>query len=128
MVQLRSSLRVVDNSGCLLAVCIGLNRLQNYGTIGDIVTVSLTSFTTLGKIQRGTVSKGIIVRVKKENRLLTGDYISFGDNAIILINSQFLPQYSRLFGPVSVELFVRNTIFNFKIKYLRILALTKYKI
>lgn len=57
-----------------------------------------------GGIKKGTVSKAVIVRTKKEIRRPDGSYIRFDDNAVVLLNNQDEPRGTRIFGPVAREL------------------------
>jgi large subunit ribosomal protein L14 len=56
------------------------------------------------QIKKGTVSKAVIVRTKKEVRRKDGSYIRFEDNAAVLLNPQDEPRGTRIFGPVAREL------------------------
>jgi len=57
-----------------------------------------------GEIKKGTVSKAVVVRTKKEMRRSDGSYIRFDDNACVLLNSQGEIRGTRIFGPVAREL------------------------
>ena len=68
-----------------------------------------------GGIKKGTVSKAVIVRTKKEIRRKDGTYIRFDDNACVLLNNADEPRGTRIFGPVARELRDRD--------YMRIVSL-----
>ena len=55
-------------------------------------------------MKKGTVSKAVIVRTKKQLRRKDGSYISFDDNAVVLLNNSDDPRGTRIFGPVAREL------------------------
>ena len=55
-------------------------------------------------MKKGSVSKAIIVRTKKEVRRADGSYIRFDDNACVLLNAAGDMRASRIFGPVAREL------------------------
>ena len=57
-----------------------------------------------GDIKKGTVSKAVVVRTKKEVRRTDGSYIRFDDNAVVLLNATDEPRGTRIFGPVAREL------------------------
>ena len=59
-------------------------------------------------MKKGTVSRAIVVRVKKEVRRQDGSYIRFDDNACVLINNAGELRGSRIFGPVARELRATN--------------------
>ena len=57
-----------------------------------------------GNVKKGTVSKAVIVRTKKEVRRADGSYIRFDDNAVVLLNASGELRGTRIFGPVAREL------------------------
>lgn len=106
MIQMGSRLVVADNSGAKEAACIMLlgKGSQKIASIGDRIVVSIKSAINGGIVKEGDVSKAVIVRTKKEIRRKNGEYIRFGENAIILINDNGDPKGSRVFGPIAREL------------------------
>jgi large subunit ribosomal protein L14 len=105
MIQTESRLRVADNSGAKEVLCIRVlgGTRRRYATIGDIIVVTVKDATP-GGIKKGTVTKAVIVRVRKEVRRKDGSYIRFDDNAVVLLNASLEPRGSRIFGPVAREL------------------------
>lgn len=105
MLQAESRANVADNSGAkeVLVIRVLGGTKKRYATIGDkvVVTVKDTSSTNLKK---GTVSKAVVVRTKKEVRRKDGSYIRFEENAVVLLNAQNEPRGTRIFGPVAREL------------------------
>jgi ribosomal protein L14 len=55
-------------------------------------------------VKKGTVTKAVIVRTKKEIRRADGSYIRFDDNAAVLLNTTDEIRGTRIFGPVAREL------------------------
>jgi large subunit ribosomal protein L14 len=106
MVQLRSMLEVADNSGAKRVQCIkalgGSHR--KYARLGDIVVVSVKEALPDSNIKKGTVTKAVVVRTKKEQRRFDGSYIRFDQNAVVIINTEGEPVGTRIFGPVAREL------------------------
>ena len=90
MIQQESRLTVADNSGAKEVLCIRVlgGTRKRYATIGDKIVVSVKSATPSGDIKKGTVSKAVVVRTKKEIRRANGSYIRFDDNAVVLLNNQ----------------------------------------
>jgi large subunit ribosomal protein L14 len=72
--------------------------------VGDKIVVTVKSAIPTSQIKKGTVSKAVIVRTKKEIRRKDGSYIRFEDNAAVLLNPQDEPRGTRIFGPVAREL------------------------
>ena len=105
MIQQESRLRVADNSGAKEVLCIRVlgGSKRRYAHVGDTIVVSVKD-SSPGGIKKGSVSKAVIVRTKKEIRRKDGSYIRFDDNACVLMNSQDEPRGSRIFGPVAREL------------------------
>lgn len=106
MIQMGSRLVVADNSGAKEAACIMLlgKGSQKIASIGDRIVVSIKSAINGGIVKEGDVSKAVIVRTKKEIRRKNGEYIRFGENAIVLITDNGEPKGSRVFGPIAREL------------------------
>jgi large subunit ribosomal protein L14 len=77
---------------------------KRYASIGDKVVVTVKSALSSSNMKKGTVSKAVIVRTKKEIRRKDGSYIRFEDNAAVLLNNNDEPRGSRIFGPVAREL------------------------
>jgi len=72
--------------------------------VGDIIVVSVKDVLPSSDLKKGTVSKALIVRTKKEIRRADGSYIRFDDNACVLLTNTGELRASRIFGPVAREL------------------------
>ncbi len=101
-----SYVNVTDNSGAQLAKVIGVigaktvRRRIPGAAVGDIVVVSIRE----GKMElRKQVMHGIVVRQRRPYRRLDGTWISFEDNAIILLTPDGEPRGSEIRGPVARE-------------------------
>lgn len=105
MIQQESRLKVADNSGAKEVLCIRVlgGSKRRYASIGDTIVVTVKDASP-GGIKKGTVSKAVIVRTKKEIRRKDGTYIRFDDNACVLLNPADEPRGTRIFGPVAREL------------------------
>jgi|UniRef100_A0A7C4YDL6 large subunit ribosomal protein L14 len=110
MIQEYSRLVVADNTGAKKAMCIKVmgGSKRRYGTIGDIIVVTIKDAIPSGQIKEGTVHKAVIVRTRKELRRKDGSYIRFDDNACVLIDQNNEPKGTRVFGPVGRELRDKN--------------------
>ena len=106
MIQQESRLLVADNSGAKEVLCIRVlgGTRRRYAGVGDKIVVTVKSAIPGGDAKKGTVSKAVIVRTKKEIRRQDGSYIRFDDNACVLLNSAGEIRGSRIFGPVAREL------------------------
>jgi large subunit ribosomal protein L14 len=110
MIQTRTILDVADNSGAKKVSCIRVlgGSKRKYGSIGDIIVVSVKDALPNSKIKKGDVSKAVIVRTKKEVSRPDGTYIRFDSNAAVLLNDNLEPVGARIFGPVARELRNKN--------------------
>ena len=106
MIQQESRLTVADNSGAKEVLCIRVlgGTRKRYATIGDKIIVTVKNAIPSGNIKKGTVSKAVVVRTKKEIRRSDGSYIRFDDNAVVLLNNTGEMIGTRIFGPVAREL------------------------
>ena len=106
MIQQESRLTVADNSGAKEVLCIRVlgGTRHRYATIGETIVVTVKSAIPGGEIKKGTVTKAVIVRTKKEIRRPDGSYIRFDENACVLLNGAGELRGTRIFGPVAREL------------------------
>lgn len=106
MIQQESRLAVADNSGAKEVMCIKVlgGTRKRYASVGDKIVVSIKSAIPSGEVKKGTVSKAVVVRTKKEVRRADGSYIRFDDNAVVLLNQAEEIRGTRIFGPVAREL------------------------
>lgn len=110
MIFLRTILNVTDNTGARRASFIGVlgRKGRAIAEIGDIVKVNIKESSPNALVKKGEMSKGVIVRTKQMIRRADGSYVSFDNNAIVLIDDQLNPKGTRVFGPVARELRDRN--------------------
>lgn len=106
MVQQESRLSVADNSGAKEVLCIRVlgGTGKRYASVGDKIVVTVKSAISSSSLKKGTVSKAVVVRTKKEVRRKDGSYIRFEDNAAVLLGGNDEPRGTRIFGPVAREL------------------------
>jgi large subunit ribosomal protein L14 len=110
MIQTESRLTVADNSGAKEVLCIHVlgGTGRRYAGVGDIIVVTVKSTIPSSDVKKGTVSKAVVVRTKKEIRRPDGSYIRFDDNACVLLNNSGEIRGTRIFGPVARELRATN--------------------
>jgi large subunit ribosomal protein L14 len=106
MIQLRSMLEVADNSGAKRVQCVKVlgGSHRKYARLGDVVVVSVKEALPDSNIKKGSVTKAVVVRTRREARRPDGSYIRFDQNAVVIINPQGEPVGTRIFGPVAREL------------------------
>lgn len=110
MVQQESRLNVADNSGAkeVLVIRVLGGTRKRYASLGDKVVVTVKSAIPSGDIKKGTKSRAIVVRTKKEVRRVDGSYIRFDDNAVVLLTETGEMRGTRVFGPIPRELRRKN--------------------
>ena len=106
MIQQETILNVADNSGAKKLKCINVLGTSNrrVGEIGDIITGSVQKRIPNSDIEKGELVRGVIVRTRNNFRRKDGSYISFDDNAVVLVDDRMEPVGTRIFGPVTREL------------------------
>ncbi|WP_185859700.1 50S ribosomal protein L14 [Blattabacterium cuenoti] len=107
MLQQESICKVSDNTGAkeVLIIRVLGGTKKRYASLGDSVIVTIKEAISGGNIvKKGQIAKAIIIRTKKKTRRKDGSYISFDDNACVLINPSGEIMGTRVFGPVAREL------------------------
>jgi len=106
MIQQESRLNVADNSGAKEVLCIRVlgGTGTRYASLGDKIIVTVKDALSSSSLKKGTVSRAVVVRTKKEVRRKDGSYIRFEDNAAVLLTPTDEPRGTRIFGPVGREL------------------------
>jgi len=109
MIQVETKLKVADNSGAkeiqVIKVLGGSRR--RYARIGDIVVASVKKAEPRRPVKKKEVVKAVIVRQRKPFRRNDGSYISFDDNAAVILEG-VQPRGGRIFGPIPREIKLRG--------------------
>ncbi|HEX2792529.1 MAG TPA: 50S ribosomal protein L14 [Candidatus Paceibacterota bacterium] len=113
MVQPQTIVKVADNSGATVARVFKVlgGSKRRYAEIGDVVVVSVQSAQPRKAVKKKDIYKAVVVRQKKPFRRQNGIYVSFDDNAVVLIEKQgkeMGPKGNRVFGPVPRDLVERG--------------------
>jgi large subunit ribosomal protein L14 len=110
MIQTQCVLDVADNSGARRVQCIKVlgGSKRRYASIGDVIVVSVKEAIPRGKVKKGEVLKGVVVRTRKGIRRQDGSVLRFDSNAVVLLNNQGEAIGTRIFGPVTRELRFKN--------------------
>ena len=110
MIQQETRLRVADNSGAREILCIRVKggSHRRYAGVGDVITATVKQASPQGGVRKGEVVQAVVVRTRKQFGRSDGTYISFDENAAVLIDPQTNPRGTRIFGPVARELRERN--------------------
>ncbi|MXW22112.1 MAG: 50S ribosomal protein L14 [Candidatus Dadabacteria bacterium] len=106
MIQSSTYLDSADNTGAKRLFCIKVlgGSGRKYARLGDVVVVSVKQAIPKSKVDKGSVHKAVIVRVRKEQRRPDGTYVRFDNNAAVIIDKENEPIGTRVFGPIAREL------------------------
>src|ERR1019366_5364725 len=101
MIQNETRLKVADNTGARVILCIRVKggSRRRYARVGGVVP---------GTVKKGEVGTAVVVRTKKSFGRADGTYIAFDENAAVIIDDANNPRGTRIFGPVARELRERN--------------------
>lgn len=110
MIQPQTRLRVADNSGARVIMCINVpgGTKRRYARVGDVIVASVKQAVPRGMVKKGEVVKAVVVRTARAYRRPDGSYIRFDDNAAVILTDQNNPRGTRIFGPVARELRERD--------------------
>ncbi|PWA67612.1 Ribosomal protein L14, bacterial-type [Artemisia annua] len=117
-IQMRSNLKVVDNSGAKRVMCIQALKGKKGARLGDTIVASVKEAQPGEKVKKGQVVYGVVVRAAMQKGRCDGSEVKFDDNAVVLVNKQGEPIGTRVFGPVPHELR--------KKKHVKILSLAQH--
>ncbi len=105
MIQMRSMLKVADNSGAKLIQVIKVlgGSRRRYAGLGDLIVASVKVAEPRKLVKKKDVVRAVIVRQRFPERRKDGTYVRFDDNAAVIVDG-FEPKGGRIFGPVAREL------------------------
>lgn len=107
MIQPQTLVNVADNSGAKIGRVFKVlgGSKKRYARIGDTVVLSVQSAEPRKQVKKKDVLLAIVVRQKKPFRRKDGSYISFDENAVVIIEKDKKePKAGRIFGPIPREI------------------------
>ncbi|TPX19045.1 uncharacterized protein E0L32_011289 [Thyridium curvatum] len=115
MIQLKSMLNCIDNSGAAIVECAMIVGQKRHASIGDRIVVvvqkqrgalaeGMAGMSAGNKVKRGDIRHAVVVRTKYKVQRPDGSVVRFDDNACVLINKAGDPVGSRVNGVVGAEL------------------------
>jgi len=107
MIQLRTRLRVADNTGVRQIICICVLEGRR-ARVGDTIIAVVKDSLPNALIRRSEIVRAVVVRTRQTVQRRDGSRIRFGENAAVIIQENGSPRGSRIFGPVVRELRARN--------------------
>jgi len=107
MIQAGTNVKIADNSGAkfgrVFKVLKGSKR--RYASLGDLVVLSIKVAEPRKTVKKKDVVYGVVVRTVKQFRRKDGSYISFDENAVVIVDKNKLePKAGRVFGPIPREI------------------------
>lgn len=106
MIQLRSRLKVADNTGARVVECIRVTggSRRRYARVGDTIVGSVKQVSSGSAVKKGEVVRAVVVRTTNPITRSDGSNLRFDENAVVLISDTKNPRGTRIFGPVAREL------------------------
>ena len=111
MIQPRSLVKVVDNSGGIIGRVFKVlgGSKRRYAELGDEVVISVQTAQPRKAVKKKEVYRAVVVRQNKAFRRKDGSYIRFDENAVVLVEKDKKePKANRVFGPIPRELVERG--------------------
>ncbi len=105
MIKTETRLKVAGNSGAkeLLVIRLLGGSNRKVCNIGDVVVCTVKKAMPHGLISKGKVVRAVIVRTVSGVRRKDGSYITFNENAAVLVKDDKNPVGTRVFGTIARE-------------------------
>ena len=106
MIQAQTKLKVADNTGAKVIQCfkvLGGSR-RRYAEVGDVIIAAVKEALPRRQVKKHEVVRAVVVRQKKPIRRKDGSYISFDENAAVILEKDKEPKGGRMFGPFPREI------------------------
>ncbi len=106
MIQPQSIVKIADNSGGKIGRVFKVlgGSKKRYAELGEMVVLSIQTAEPRKQVKKKDIVYGIIVRQVKPFRRKDGSYVSFDDNAVVLVDKEKKePKANRVFGPIPRE-------------------------
>ena len=107
MIQDGTIVNITDNAGGKIGKVfkvLGASK-RRYASLGDRVVISVKSAEPRKTVKKKDVCQAVVVRTVKPYRRGDGSYISFDDNAVVILEKDKMdPRGGRIFGPIPREL------------------------
>jgi len=105
MIQVGTRVKVTDNTGAKMGQVFKIlgGSKRRYARLGDLVVLSIKSAEPRKQLKKKAVVRGVVVRMRKEQRRTDGSYIRFDDNAVVIVDPKGEPRGTRIFGPIPRE-------------------------
>jgi large subunit ribosomal protein L14 len=107
MIQDGTIVNIADNTGGKIGKVFKVlgSSKKRYAGLGEKVIISVKVALPRRLIKKKEVHQAVVVRTTRAHRRKDGSYISFDDNAVVILEKDKLdPKGGRVFGPIPREL------------------------
>jgi large subunit ribosomal protein L14 len=107
MIQPQTLVNITDNSGAKIGRVFKIlgGSKKRTAEIGDLVVLSVQTAEPRKQTKKKDVVTAIVVRQRKPFRRKDGSYVSFDDNAVVIVEkAKMEPRANRVFGPIPREI------------------------
>jgi len=107
MIQPQTMVRITDNSGAKTGRVFKVlgGSKKRYAELGEMVVLAVQTAEPRKQVKKKDIVYGVVVRQRKPFRRSDGSYVSFDDNAVVLVDKEKKePKANRVFGPIPREL------------------------
>jgi len=113
MLYVQTSIKIVDNSGGGVALCIRILRSQTkVARAGDVIVLSVKTIIHNRKLKiprkkkvlKGHVYRAIVIRTSVPTRRFGNVYLRAEGNAVAMLGKWDMPLANRATGPAMLEL------------------------
>ena len=105
MLGQESELEVCDNTGAKRVKVIRvLKANSNSAFLGDVIVATVKDAQPNMPVKKSDVIKAVVVRSKHRKKRQDGSWITFDQNACVIVDKDGNPRGSRVFGPIAREL------------------------
>lgn len=111
MIQDGTVVKITDNAGGKIGKVFKVlgSSKRRYASLGDKVVISVKIADPRKAVKKKDVHQAVVVRTVKSFRRKDGSYISFDDNAVVILEKDKQePKAGRVFGPIPRELAERG--------------------
>ena len=105
MLGQESELLVADNTGAKkIKVIRVLKGNSNRADLGDVVVGAVKVALPNQTVKKSDKVRAVVVRTRKRKKRKDGSWISFDENACVIVDKDGNPRGTRVFGPIAREL------------------------
>lgn len=107
MIQPRTMLKIIDNTGAKVIQCFNIpgGTRKRYAQIGDVIVATVKEADPRRIVKKHEVVRAVVVRQRKNYKRDDGTYIRFDDNAAVILEGKTKePKGGRITGPIPREI------------------------